>query len=147
MRLLNPIKTYKNFKKWKKIVVFNQSELEKRFFLTNWLYQLGLIVSLTSNDIEDLKYIYDPFQLDIAKRSFMELRLRDVLKKHNEFFLSQGLSELINDDFKLEESKTKKHTYYVTLSFRFAHFNNFVSLFFLISFILSILSIITYIIL
>jgi hypothetical protein len=112
--------------------------LKSKSFLINNLYQLGLIISLDKNDIEDLSYIYNEYQYDIAKYEFFNNKLREELKKHNDLFLELGLRELINDEYKIEESDIKDYTYYVTLSFKMFYFNNF----FVFGFLFVILSII-----
>lgn len=127
MRIINPFKTYNNYKRWRNIVKFNHKQLKSKGFLINWVYQLGIIISLTENDIDDLKFIYDPFQFEVAKEKFMLNRMAETLQKHNPFFLDQGLLELLDDDYRIEDSDTVQFTQYVTLSFRQAYFNNFMT--------------------
>jgi hypothetical protein len=125
MRILNPIKTYRDsFVKWKQIVKFNRKALEAKGFLINWISQLGLIVELTKEDLEALHHLSsNKFQYEIAQREFMNSRIRAEMKKHNDFFLDQGLLELIDDDFVIENSPVKEFTYYVTLSFKKHYFS------------------------
>lgn len=124
MKILNPIKTYRTYKKWKSIVKFNQNELKNKGFLINWIYQLGLIVSLTDADIDDLKFMSNPYQYEIAKKQFINDRIREELQKHNQLFFDQGLLEIIADDINIEESQIQNFTYYITLTSKKYHFDN-----------------------
>lgn len=134
MKLLNIFKTYKTYKTWKSIIKFNQLELTKRRFLINWIYQLGFIIELSEEDVRELEvlYSYNPYLergviAEGPEKQFANRRIADFLEKQNTFFLEQGLRELIDSDYIIEESPYKEYTYYITLSFRKTYFSKIVS--------------------
>jgi len=130
--LIKMYPTIKNYRRWKKIVKENRKELENKGFSINWVYQLGKQVTLRDEDINDIEYMkksieglganlakseIEDFQLSIMIENYKNLRIAEEFKKHNDFFFSTGLSELIIDEFDIEQIDENGYIYSTIISY------------------------------
>lgn len=135
LKIIRFIPTIKNYLKWKKIIKQNKKELEKRRFSINWIYQLGLTIELKEEDIVDINYMkktideldynstkqeVQEFQLSVMIENYKNIRIAEGLQKHNDFFLTTGLRELIVDEFEIEDLDEFGYAYLVYLSYEIA---------------------------
>ena len=112
-----------NFKIWNKIVNDHKIELGRRGFLLNWINELGVIISLTDDELDDLKFIKNDFQNDQMKYQIFQNKLSEFLKSQNEYFLEIGLREIIDDEYEIELSEYIPDTYYITFTHSFGKYN------------------------
>jgi hypothetical protein len=142
MKILKLYKTYKNWKLWKKIVLHNKGELTKRGFLINWIYELGVIISLNESEISDLEEIFKYNNIpkglfdNSPESKFAYKKIGEFFEKQNDFFLQSGLLELMDkDEFDIEKSPIAEYTYYIKISFKKEYHNKFMSFLIFIFFI------------
>lgn len=124
--MINPVRTFKNYRVWKKIILDNKDQLLNKGFLLNWIYQLGLVIKFDDNDIKTLDYIPNELKrLDVENQLLTE-KVVKLTRKHDDYFLKIGLAELLEgSEFTVERSAISNYTYYITVSFKYDKFSKF----------------------